>query len=117
MSSALRVQLLTAGAAPGSLWDDLVSPQHVWILLLLIALSVKCRSTHGTGQVGITHSVLEESYKHRFLLSLDELCGPHLTLQHEWLYSAAPSQTEPRPKLPVLTSQGILPSTPAKPCS
>lgn len=39
---------------------------------------MKCRSTHGTGEVGITHGVLEESYKHHFLLSqrLDELCNP-----------------------------------------
>lgn len=62
------------------------------------------------GQVGITHSVLEESSKHHFLLSqrLDELCGPHLTLQHEWPYSAAPSQMEcaQGPMIPVLVSQG-----------
>lgn len=60
------------------------------------------------GRVGITHSVLEESYKHHFLLSqrLDEFCGPHLTLQHEWPYSAAPGQTECGPKIPVLVSLG-----------
>lgn len=106
--SAFRVQLLTAGAAPGSHWGDLGSSQHVLILLLLIALSIKCRSTHGTGEVGISDSVLEESHKHHFLLSqrLDELCGLHLTLQHEWPYSAAPGQMECGPKFPVLASQG-----------
>lgn len=67
------------------------------------------------GQVGITHSLLEESYKHHFLLSQrhDELCGPHLTLQYEWPYSAATGQMECGPKYPVLAFQGT--ATPVLP--
>lgn len=83
------------------------SRQSSACLASFLALSMKCRSTHVTGEDCITHGILEESYVHHFLL-LQSLDGPHLTPQWtEWLYSAASS------------SQGNLAfhSLPTKPCS